>query len=65
MSPRKRPPLKPDPELMKSALKEALKDWLDDKFVQFGKWSLAGILAMAFAMVVWFFFFSHGWRLPQ
>lgn len=55
----------PDPELIKAALQEALKEWLDDKFTQFGKWTLGGISAMAFAMVVWFFFFSHGWRMPQ
>lgn len=63
MSPKKRPD--PDPEVIKAALQEALKEWLDAKFVQFGKWSLAGIAAMAFAMVVWFFLVSHGWRLPS
>lgn len=64
MTPR-RPPQKSDETVIKEALQGALKDWLDSKFIQFGKWSLAGVAAMTFAMVVWFFFFSHGWRLPQ
>lgn len=46
----------------KEAVKEALKEWLDDKFTAFGKWSFHGLLAMAFAGVVYVFMISNGWH---
>lgn len=50
-----------DKDLQKEALKEALSEWLDHKFAQFGKWSLAGLAAMFMAGVVWIFLGSHGY----
>jgi hypothetical protein len=32
--------------LYKEALKEALREWLDDQFATFGKWSAAGIASL-------------------
>jgi hypothetical protein len=39
----------------KDDFKEAIDEWLDKKFAQFGKWSITGILA---AVCVWVF---YGW----
>lgn len=41
----------------KEVVKEALKEWLDDKFLAFGKWSAAAIAAAALAAVVYFIFY--------
>lgn len=40
----------------KAVIKEALKEWLDDKFLAFGKWSMAAIAASALAAAVYFIF---------
>lgn len=35
-------------DLIKAAIKEAAKEWLDDQFRNFGKWTAMGIAAGAF-----------------
>lgn len=54
------------PELSKDEIKEAfklgLKEWLDDKFADFGKWSLGGLFVCAMGGVIWLFFLSMGWH---
>ena len=50
---------------VKSALKEALKEWLDDKFATFGKWALGSLGAAALAAVVYFILTLKGWHPPQ
>lgn len=40
----------------KETIKEALKEWLDEKFLAFGKWSAAAIAASALAAIVYFIF---------
>lgn len=47
---------------MKMAVKEALKEWLDEKFSQFGKWSLAGLGATGLAALVYFILTVQGWH---
>lgn len=39
--------------LTKEAMKEALKEWLDDQFTKFGYWSFYTILAAALAGAVY------------
>lgn len=51
-----------DKETAKDVVKEALKEWLDEKYLRFGKWSFHGILAMLLAVVVYFFMISSGWH---
>lgn len=51
-----------DKDVQKEALKEALSEWLDHKFAQFGKWTLTGLFAMAIAGVVWVFLGTHGYK---
>lgn len=49
---------------MKNAVKEALKEWLDEKFTAFGKWAAVSVAAMALAALVYFILWAHGWRQP-
>ena len=51
-------------EAMKLAVKEALKEWLDSKFVAFGKWSLASLAALGLAALVYFILRANGWQHP-
>lgn len=37
----------------KDALKEAMKEWLDEKFASFGKWSLTAMAAVALSWVIY------------
>lgn len=50
---------------MKNAVKEALKEWLDEKFTAFGKWAAVSVAAMALAALVYFILAMHGWKAPQ
>lgn len=53
-------------EEFKSAIKEALKEWLDDKFTTFGKWSIATLMAAFLAALIYFVLWTGGWsKLDQ
>lgn len=46
-----------EPErITKETVKEALKEWLDEKFLSFGKWTAASLAAMALAAIIYFIF---------
>jgi len=49
------------PKQQKEAVKEGLQEWLDKKFMEFGKWSFKGIAAMALVGLVYIWAASHGW----
>lgn len=49
-------------EELKAAVKDALREWLDEKYSQFGKWTLHGLLAMAVAGLTWVTLVSQGWH---
>lgn len=49
-------------EEVKSIMKEALKEWLDDKFSEFGKWSLGALMAALLAGVIIFILHMDGWQ---
>lgn len=51
--------------LVKEAFKEGLKEWLSDQFAAFGWWSLKGIAAVGFSVLVYLWLASHGWKTPQ
>ena len=38
----------------KDVVKEALKEWMDDKFTEFSRWSVKGFLAMVLTGVILF-----------
>ena len=50
-----------DQQQQKQALKEALREWLDDAFATFGKWTLSGIVVLAFAGCVYLALKGQGW----
>lgn len=47
---------------IKEAVNQALKEWLDEKYAAFGKWSAHGLLAMLLAGLVYLFMISNGWH---
>ena len=55
--------MKPSPKETKQAIKEALTEWLEDKFSEFGKLSLKAILALLVAGLVYFWAASQGWKI--
>lgn len=54
------------PELSKDELKalfkEALKEWMDDKFRDFGKWSAASISVAILGAFMYFVFWVEGFK---
>ena len=46
----------------KEAVKEALKEWLDEQFARVGKWTVHGIIAAALAALVYFILVHNGWK---
>lgn len=43
-------------KITKEVVKEALKEWLDEKFLSFGKWTAVSILAALLCAAVYFIF---------
>lgn len=52
----------PNEEETKRIVKEALREWLDEKYAEFGKWSLHGLLAAGLAGMVVLIFWTQGWH---
>lgn len=48
--------------IMKVAFKEAAKEWLDDLFATFGRWSLFSIGGAAVVGLGYFLLWTNGWR---
>ncbi|MBC3931968.1 hypothetical protein [Undibacterium curvum] len=46
----------------KEALKQALKEWLDEKLAEFGWWSLKMLAAGALVAGVYFYLIATGWH---
>lgn len=51
-----------DDDKIKAALKEALKEWLDEKFTAFGKYSFYSLAASGLAALVYFILTTNGWH---
>jgi len=51
-----------DQDDVKAALKEGLREWLDEKFAAFGKWSLMGLGAAALAGAFYLAMTAAGWH---
>lgn len=47
-----------DKDVLIKLFDEALQNWLDRKFADFGKWSARGIAAMALAVIIWLWLHS-------
>lgn len=52
-------------EEMKAVFKEALKEWLDQKFADFGKWSAIGIACMVLVVMTYLALKFAGWAPPK
>ena len=50
-----------DPDAQKRAIKEAINEWLNEKFAEFGRWTFYGLLAAAFAGAVYLALRGQGW----
>jgi hypothetical protein len=46
----------------KQAMKEAMREWMDDKFQEFGRWSFYSLLAAVFGAMVYFILTASGWH---
>lgn len=44
---------------VKNALKDAIKEWLDEKYAQFGKWTLRALLASLLSSVITIIFYTY------
>lgn len=49
----------------KAIFKEAIQDWLDDKYATFGRWSFNGVLAAAIGALAYFLALKSGWIPPK
>lgn len=47
--------------MTKEAMKEALKEWLDEKYAAFGKWTLHGIMASGLAFLAYLLVANGFW----
>jgi hypothetical protein len=50
-----------DKNELKQVTKEALKEWLDEKFIVFGKWTITTVLAAALAALTYFILWANNW----
>lgn len=54
-----------DRETQKQAIKEAISEWMDDKFAAFGRWTMSGLLVAAFAGAVYLALRGQGWSMGK
>ena len=50
---------------MKKAAKEAIKEFLDERFAAFGRWSFYTIGALALVAILYMILISQGWHLER
>jgi hypothetical protein len=50
---------------MKQATKEAIKEWLNEQFLAFGKFSFWTIAAAALCALLYFILKTNGWSIAQ
>lgn len=48
-----------DREEQKEIVKDAIREWLDEKYSAFGKWTLHGLLAAALGAIA-YYLVTHG-----
>jgi len=46
----------------KQIVKEAIKEWLNETWAEFGKWSARSIAAIVISVVAYLWLSQHGWR---
>jgi hypothetical protein len=58
----RRVPPRLEAEVLKEAYKEAMKEWLDEQFAKFGKWSFFSLLSAGLAALIYFILVANGWH---
>lgn len=48
-------------DITKTALREVINEWLDDRWKQVGKWTVRGIAVAAFSALIYFILTGGGW----
>jgi hypothetical protein len=48
--------------ILKASVKEALKEWLDEKILIFGKWSIVTVASAGLVAIVYFILSLNGWK---
>jgi hypothetical protein len=54
-----------DRDEVKAAMKEAMREWLNEKFLEFGKWSAKGLAAAGLVALIYLILITHGWDLNK
>ena len=49
-------------DVTKMMIKEAIKEWLDEKFAELGRWTFWGLVAFFLAGATYAIFWLNGWR---
>ena len=49
-------------KIFKDTIKEALREWLDEKYAVFGQWSFHALMAAALVAMVYFILKMDGWH---
>jgi hypothetical protein len=49
---------------IKDALKEGLKEWMDDQVTEVGRWTLRGLAAAGVVALTYFILTLNGWHVP-
>ena len=49
-------------DMQKRVMKEAIKEWLDEQFARFGRWSFYGIAAAGLGALAYFLLTASGWH---
>lgn len=52
-----------DEDRVKEALKEGLKEWLDEQYARVGRWTVGAFLTMLFSTLVWLILYKNGFTL--
>ena len=55
---------KEDKELMKAAFKEAMGEFMDKRYSEFGRWGAQIIASAVIGGIAWFVLTSTGWNRP-
>jgi len=50
---------------IKVLLKEALKEWLDEKYGAVGRWTVNGLLVALVGAACWMILWKAGWTPPK
>jgi hypothetical protein len=51
--------------LIKESAREAHREWLDETFATFGKWSMTALGAALFSALVYIILTTSGWSPPK